>query len=241
MPTGGTLSIATANVVLSEAEATARAGAQAGRHVLLQVQDSGCGIEPEQLQHIFDPFFTTKPEGTGLGLAMVRSTVQSHHGHIMVESTPGKGTAMQIHLPVAERSLDQPPSPTEQKELLSGSETLLLVDDAPTIRLATRHLLTSKGYLVLEAADGADAVEIFRRHSKEISLVLLEIDIPQTGAAQVIAELRRLEPEAKVLLLSGYDPGSTADELRALGTCGVLAKPWEGAELLRRLRAVLDG
>ena len=240
MPEGGTLTIATANVVVSEAEARARPEASAGRHIRLTVQDTGCGIEPALLQRVFEPFFTTKPEGTGLGLPMVRRTVHGHLGHLLVDSTPGQGTTIDIFLPVGAPDSVPQAGETEQSEGLAGNETVLVVDDAPALRRSLRRLLESRGYTVLEAGDAADAVEVFRRRKGEIALVLLDLVMPQLSATQVFGELRRIEPAAKVLLCSGHEEGKQVQELLAQGAAGFIAKPWEPAQLLRTIRRVLD-
>jgi two-component system, cell cycle sensor histidine kinase and response regulator CckA len=209
-----------------------------GVYVSLCVEDTGCGMREEVRARIFEPFFSTKKpgKGTGLGMSMVYGIVKQAGGAVSVSSTLGKGTRVSILLPqaVAEHAAVEDTS-TDGRS--TGSETILLVEDDGAIREAISGLLLERGYRVLSARDGLHAVEMARAHRPRIDLVLSDIVMPRLNGVDAAARIRRLHPEAKVLLISGY-PAKAAPKLAALGP--VLLKPFSRAMLARKVREALE-
>jgi len=241
MPGGGTIAIGTACEDVSLAACARRGWGTPGRYAVLSVADTGVGMDPETQRHLFEPFFTTKPvdAGTGLGLAMVYGLVRQHDGFVDVLSTPGTGTTVRVLLPAAEPAARRA-SPAAGTAQLRGTETILLAEDEDALRRAATRVLEKHGYRVLEAANGAEALEVFGRHETEIALIVADVVMPTLGGPQLIRELRAAGKGVKVLFTSGY-PARDAQETRALDPgLPFLAKPWTITELLRRVREVLD-
>lgn len=242
MPDGGELTIETKNVTLDEDFCSAQFGPKPGCYVLLTVSDSGGGMDEEIVQHIFEPFYTTKGpgKGTGLGLAMVYGIVKQHNGHITCQSDPEVGTTFSIYLPVMTSELEL--TKAEQFSVpRGGTETVLLVDDEDhVIELGTR-ILSKAGYTVLTARNGAEALEIYQKESSNISLVVLDLIMPEMGGKQCFRELGRINPHVKVVISSGYSSGGTLEYAFQLGARGFISKPYDVTQLLRTLREALDG
>jgi PAS domain S-box-containing protein len=213
--------------------------ASTGPHVRIEVSDNGTGMDAETKKRIFEPFFTTKEvgQGTGLGLAMVYGVVQQHQGWIVVESTPGRGTDFAFYLPLASAD-DRPEEDEEQREIegIPGTgETILVVDDEEILRRNLRLGLEHWGYVVLAAADGAEAVEVFRRHQQEVDLVLLDLSMPHMSGREALAAMRQIDPAVKVIILTGFaDP-----ETNIAGVQAVIQKPVGTKKLLQLLRRSL--
>ncbi|MGD9123958.1 MAG: PAS domain S-box protein [Desulfarculaceae bacterium] len=243
MPEGGRLIIETANTVLDREYCRLHPGSSPGDYVQLSVSDTGSGIDKDLLSQIFDPFFTTKEvgSGTGLGLAMVFGIVKSHGGYITCYSQAGQGTSFHIYLPAVktEKSLEPRPIKTQPKSL-TGTETILLVDDEPSLRSVASSLLTKNGYKTLLASSGEEAVEIFLVKAAEIDLVVLDIGMPGMGGHRCLQALLEIKPEAKIIIASGYSKNGALRETMALGAVDYLAKPFKTAELLETVRRVLD-
>jgi PAS domain S-box-containing protein len=241
MPDGGSLTIRTANRLIDEGYCRHHSDARPGEFVELSVTDTGHGMDEATLARIFEPFFTTKElgKGTGLGLAMVYGSVRQHGGWIAVESEPGRGTTFRILLPRLQTvaPLMEEPAPAAEA---AGAGTVLLVDDEAPIRRLGRAILEAGGYRVLEASDGEEAIEVFRRHQPEIQLVLLDMMMPRKGGRDTLQELHRLAPGLPVILASGYAPVSP-EELQALGAKTYIQKPFRLAELSRMVRLALQG
>jgi len=241
MPEGGKIVIQTADALLDEAYARTHLGARPGPYVLLTVSDTGKGMDKETRDHIFEPFFTTKGvgEGTGLGLATVYGIVKQHSGHIMCYSEPDKGTTFKLYFPalIAEAGGEQQglgPVPR------GGTETILLVDDEEFLRdLGTRVLLKA-GYTVLTACDGKKALEVYSSQRGNISLVILDLIMPQMGGKQCLEELLRMDPSVKVLVASGHAESGPAEAALQAGAKGFVSKPYDVKELLKTVREVLD-
>src|SRR5687767_11794083 len=163
MPEGGKLTLETDNVYLDEEYVKNHLGAQVGPHVMLAVTDTGYGMDQKTMSRVFEPFFTTKPvgRGTGLGLSTVYGIVKQSGGNIWVYSEPGRGTTFKVYLPEAKTAPTAPDFESSQRELHTGSETILLVEDEESVRGLAREILESCGYKVIEAADGAEAIEKF--------------------------------------------------------------------------------
>lgn len=210
---------------------------RAGRYVGLEVSDNGNGMPPEVLGRIFEPFFTTKFSGRGLGLAAVLGIIQSHKGALFVESTVGHGTAFRIFLPAstaAARSSSPPFDPTTLQVSLQG--TVLLVDDEEAVRQVTSHALSSLGLTALVAPDGQAALQIYQEQAATINLVLLDLTMPGLTGEETLLRLREINPAVRVIIMSGYSEGETMQRCGALGVSGYLAKPFEIAELVDRLK-----
>ncbi|HEU4589125.1 MAG TPA: PAS domain S-box protein [Gemmatimonadales bacterium] len=252
MPRGGALTLRTRAVVVDEPTARAHPGLAAGRYAVLTVDDIGVGIPPELQGRIFEPFFTTKPvgQGTGLGLSTVYGIVKQWGGYIAVESAPGRGSTFTIYLPSYRPTPARAPEPAAAAAAdeggpggggtLSGSETILVVEDEPMVRRALRRILARHGYTVLEAEHGADALRLIREATAPIDLVLTDLVMPEMGGRALIAALAA-EPESPTILaMSGYEMQTAlSGEPLPAGTPFV-AKPFTVDAMLTAVRAALD-
>ena len=243
MPSGGLLTIATENVILSAEDAQAELELEPGPYVRLRVTDTGIGMDEETVQHIFEPFFTTKKgrpgrQHSGLGLSVVYGIVRSHGGAIRVHSELGRGSTFEVYLPAIERPAVVAVTPTV--EATAGTETVLVVDDEDFIRALLRRALEGAGYTVLLAEDGPQALEVYRQHCQDIDLVVLDMGLPRLGGQETFRRLRESDPQVVVLISSGYAEDDRARAVLAAGARGFLAKPYDLQELLRKIRQVLD-
>jgi CheY-like chemotaxis protein len=203
-----------------------------GRYVSVEVSDSGCGMDAAVLGRIFEPFFSTKTASRGLGLAAVRGIVHKHGGGIRVYSEPGKGTTFRLLFPVP-RALAPAPSESRSARLWRGSGLVLLVDDEEALRVLGSRMLRRLGFDTLVASNGAEALALFKDHGPRIAYVLLDWTMPEMGGAEALRELRRLDPDVRVVLASGHAPD---DILQRAGVGRVLAlvrKPYNLDELTR--------
>ena len=243
MPRGGKLTIETANIELDGSYASAHVGVAPGRYVLLAVSDTGTGMSPATVARVFEPFFTTKEpgKGTGLGLATVFGIVQQSGGHVGVYSEEGRGSVFKVYLPRTDSPLDAP----EEKSasgVMSGSETILLVEDAAPVRAVASNVLRRSGYHVLEAADGSDALRVARGASEtKIDLLLTDVVMPKMSGRELAEELGPLRPEMKVLFASGYTDDAIVHHGVLEAGVAFLQKPFTPETLLRKVRGVLDG
>jgi PAS domain S-box-containing protein len=203
MPAGGQLSIETANVVLDDAYARTHPEARPGNYAMLAVTDNGAGIARDVLPHIFEPFFTTKEagKGTGLGLSTVYGIVKQSEGHLAVYSELGHGTTFKIYLPSTTAATAGQEAPTEPTP--SGKETILVVEDEPSVRQFACLVLRQHGYTVLEADKSEDAIQLARQFRERIDLLVTDVVMPGIGGLELAKELTALHPEAKVLYFSG--------------------------------------
>ena len=216
--------------------------AKPGAHVMLAVSDTGIGMDRNTLARVFEPFFTTKPkgQGTGLGLATVYGIVRQSSGHISVHSEPGEGTTFQIYLPRVDLPLE--PSSTFLRAVKAGgTETILVVEDEDALRRFVCEILRSDGYTVLDVADGAAALNLYRRHGQPIHLLLTDVIMPGLNGRELAEALLRLDPKLKVLYTSGYTENAIAQGGVLDSTIAFLAKPIIAADLRRKVREVLDG
>jgi len=210
--------------------------------VTVTVEDTGRGMDDEVLAHMFEPFFTTKApgEGTGLGMAMIYGLVEQHAGTISVRSTVGLGTAVTIGLPLAEYTV---PNATPRSAMLireGATETILLVEDEEMVRRAGRRILEKHGYRVIQAADGAEALQLLRQHGSEIALVVSDVVMPRMGGRELYASLRDEGFRMPFLFTSGYTDRMASDTVALDPSVPVLPKPWTWTELTASVRAALD-
>jgi two-component system cell cycle sensor histidine kinase/response regulator CckA len=244
MPEGGTLSIRTRNVSRAESAALGHELMPAGDYVLMEVQDTGTGIPPEIIGKIFEPFFTTKEvgQGTGLGLSTVYGIVKQTQGFIFPESEPGKGTTFRIYLP---RFFEQAEAQAEEQrpqraEDHTGRGTVLLVEDEDAVRAFASRALASRGYTVIEAATGEAALEALRDKSVAIDLVISDVIMPAMDGPTLVREVRALEPELKIILISGYAEDAFRKELGRDQTLAFLPKPFSLKQLISKVKEVMS-
>lgn len=243
MPHGGRLSIATANVDLTPAEAAHYGGLPAGAYVKLSVTDTGSGMDAETLAHIFDPFFTTKGvgRGTGLGLASVYGIVRQHHGNIAVQSATGTGTVFTIHLPrLAEPA--PPLRPAENPQLPArGAGSLLVVEDNEIVRETVTLTLRSHGYEVSEAASGEEAMRLAESRDQPFDLVLTDLVMPEMNGRELSERLRRRWPDCRVMFMSGHTDDAVFRRDSFHSGVPFLQKPFTPVDLLEKVRRIIAG
>jgi PAS domain S-box-containing protein len=243
MPNGGKLTIATRNVTLDENYTRTHTGIIPGDYVMLTVSDSGTGMTDEVKAHIFEALFTTKPKGkgTGLGLATCRTIVQQSGGHIDVESELGKGTTFKIYFPRVDEPLDADTKFIKAGPIPRGTETLLLVEDEPSLRHLAAGVLEAQGYNVLRAANGQDALGVAQEHKgPPIRLVVTDVVMPQMGGKVMAEWLKTTYPDLKILFTSGYTDEAIARQGVQEPGVAFLPKPYTSVILARKVRAMLD-
>jgi CheY-like chemotaxis protein len=243
MPNGGALTIGVVNCVLDDQYVAMHIQAKAGRYVNITVTDSGTGMTQATIDKIFEPFFTTKElnKGTGLGLSTVMAIVKSHEGFINVYSEIGKGTTMKVYLPAMENCFKERSDEMEEIGLPRGNgETVLLVDDEPSIIVITRRTLQAFGYRVLTATDGAEALAIYAEHKNEIAVVLTDMAMPILDGPASIRALMRINPAVKIIAASGLNSNGSLATVSGPSIKYFLMKPYTAATLLKTLRAILD-
>ncbi|MES0370809.1 MAG: ATP-binding protein [Mariprofundaceae bacterium] len=214
---------------------------KAGQYAHLTIEDNGCGIPKEHIEHLFEPFFTTKEpgKGTGLGLAMVFGSVKAHKGFIQMESFEGKGSICHIYIPLLEtKNIDD--APPQQKVARGRGETILLVDDESHILETGEKVLGSLGYRVLIAADGLEAVNLFSANQGEISLVIMDIVMPRLGGVKAVERIRKIRPDIKVIFSTAYDKDATLPDRIPLNGSTILSKPYKLEDLSKIIRDNLD-
>jgi two-component system cell cycle sensor histidine kinase/response regulator CckA len=237
MARGGTLSIVTRVLEIDDARAHPHIGVTPGRFVSIEVRDTGCGMTPEVLQRVFEPFFTTKGigKGTGLGLATVFGIVRSAGGFVEVESEPGAGSTFRVHLPLAGGALAEPATAQRVK---AGGEVILLVEDDPSVRRATRGALVRLGYRVIEASSTATALALANAHP-EIDLLLTDVVLPESSGCELAATLLARRPGLGVLFMSGYIDDAVMRHGIAISD-SFLQKPFTSDALAQKIRDILD-
>jgi two-component system cell cycle sensor histidine kinase/response regulator CckA len=241
MPTGGRLTLQTANTELDEEYAATHLAVTSGPHVVLTVSDTGSGMTPEVQARLFEPFFTTKPvgKGTGLGLATVHGVVMRSGGSVGVYSEVGKGTSFNVYLPVADPTEFVQLAPAGVAGSGTGAETVLVVEDADGLRELTKRLLERKGYTVLVAANADEAVELFARHPS-ISVLLTDVVMPGASGPELTRQLLEEHPELKVVYMSGYTEDAIVHHGVLEAGIAFLHKPFTSDALARKIREVLD-
>ncbi|NUP99819.1 MAG: response regulator [Armatimonadetes bacterium] len=241
MPHGGTLTIDTCQVLPHEVWGPGHESRPTRTYVRLRVHDTGTGIDPATKAKIFEPFFTTKPpgRGTGLGLSTVYGIVHQSGGTISVESAVGQGTTMTVYLPeVVPPQIALPPAPAEPDHK-SGTEIILLVEDEPSVRMLTQHILRTHGYTVHEAEDGFQAMDLIRRTALHIDLLITDLVMPGMNGKELAMRLRSHFSELKVLYMSGYSDNLPATGGESQGPTTFLQKPFSPEDLIRLVREIL--
>jgi PAS domain S-box-containing protein len=241
MPTGGHLAISTETEKIDDAYVETYGYSRPGTYVIINVADTGTGMDAETQKKIFEPFFTTKEvgEGTGLGLAISYGIVNQHNGRLTCYSELGKGTVFRIHLPVIEDVAATGIEAESMEALQGGSETILLAEDDVALRELGRKALETSGYSVITAGNGEEAVEKFIENRDQIKLVLLDLIMPRKSGAEAFAEIKKTGPGIKVMFMSGY----TRDMIGRMSSeeeMDILQKPFTPRALLRKVREALD-
>jgi two-component system cell cycle sensor histidine kinase/response regulator CckA len=253
MPDGGSITIRTSNIDYDQSRAMGYREMAPAEYVLIEVADSGTGIPPEVLKKIFEPFFTTKEvgKGTGLGLSMVYGIIKQTGGYIFCESEVGKGTAFRIFLP-RHRPEAMPEQPageakpqaateeTSRSRDLSGSATVLLVEDEDAVRMGSVRALSSRGYTVHEASSGVEALEIFDQLDGKIDLVVSDVVMPEMDGPTLLGELRKKQPDIRFIFVSGYAEDAFAKNLPAEAQFGFLPKPFSLKQLATVVKETLE-
>jgi signal transduction histidine kinase/ActR/RegA family two-component response regulator len=240
MPRGGKILIRTASVDLNSGDERLRSGLQAGRYVMLQVTDTGHGMDTETVERVFEPFFTTKAKGkgTGLGLATVYSVIKQAMGDIRVQSELGRGTTFTIYLPGV--TANMPVAAPEKKAAPAApcTETILLVEDEDGVRRLLKHVLAKEGYNVVEAASGPEALGMYQQLRRPVDLLLTDIVMPRMSGRELADRMVKLQPGLKIIFMSGY----TDEAIAGTGSLAALflSKPLRPDILVTRVREVLD-
>jgi CheY-like chemotaxis protein len=240
MSDGDTLSISAANQFLDEQYVRLNWEAKVGPYLVITVCDTGTGIPPEIVERIFDPFFTTKElgKGTGLGLSTVRGIIKAHGGFITVRSEVGRGSQFGVYLPAAE--IDQIEREAERNLPRGKGELILLVDDEVEIREITKKTLETYNYRVLTASDGIEAIAVYAQHQERIDAVLLDLIMPEMDGLTAMRTLHKINPNLKIIAVSGVVTEQKAAEATEIGSRAFLAKPYTTEELLLTLRSVIS-
>ena len=242
-PQGGVLALS-----LSKMNADARfckihSDLEMGDYWVMAVSDTGVGMKPETLARVFDPFFTTKDrfKGSGLGMTMVYNIAKSHKGMIDVYSEVGVGTTCKLYVPAMAADALIAPVGVEKETVVKGKGTVLIVDDEDVVRVYAQAMLEECGYRVLTAADGNEAVLVFREKRQEIDSVLLDMSMPRMSGLEVFQELIQIDPEVKVLMSSGFINDERMGFLIDAGVKGFLNKPYTLTMLSKKMREVITG
>jgi len=239
MEHGGTITIATEKIMVDANSAEVKA-IKPGYYVRVAVKDTGKGISIDDIDKIFDPFFTTNTLGssTGLGLAMVYGIIENHHGFISVESKVNEGTCFTILLPSSQKEIV-----SEMKlslETQTGTDTILLVDDEPMITEVGKEIISMLGYDVITASSGMEALEIVGNQNKKIDLFIIDMIMPKMGGGELFDRLKSLDPDAKIMLSSGYSIDGEAREIINRGCKGFIQKPFTVSQLGEKIRDILS-
>jgi two-component system cell cycle sensor histidine kinase/response regulator CckA len=248
MAEGGKLTIRTANVSEAESLGLGHPELPGGEYVLIEVRDTGCGMTPEVMRKIFEPFFSTKEigRGTGLGLSTVYGIVKQTGGYIFVESDAGSGTTMRVYLPrYVETAAEAERAPVERRpekpKDLTGQGTVLLVEDEDAVRSFAARALGQRGYNVLQATTGAEALEVFLNHQGEVDLVVSDVVMPEMDGPTLFEKLRRERPDLKVIFISGYAEDAFRQHLAENEDFMFLQKPFDLKALAAAVKAALEG
>jgi two-component system, cell cycle sensor histidine kinase and response regulator CckA len=239
MPSGGSLYLETSNVLFDDQKSFTD-DLKSGGYIKITVADTGVGMDADTRQRIFEPFFSTKGigKGTGLGLASTYGIIKNHGGIIDVYSEKGHGTTFTIYLPASGTKTAE--KKASEGSLVTGHETILIVDDEPINVDAIKELLEEFGYKILAAQSGKKAIELYKEHSKDINLVILDMVMPEMNGKETLIKLMEIDKNVRVLLSSGYSINGEAKTILELGCKGFIQKPFKVDELSQKIRDVLD-
>ncbi len=243
MPQGGKLILETSGVSLPQPSGQAPSTLPAGRYVMVSVSDTGCGMSPEVKERIFEPFFTTKANGggTGLGLSTVYGIIKENRGHIFVYSEPGQGSTFKIYFPQAEEETAKLPRQHDVISSSQGNETILLVEDDPAVRGFAARVLSDRGYHVVEATHGLDALRVVQEKADRMfHLLLTDVVMPQMGGKELADRLTDRWNHLKVLFVSGYTDHTALCRGSSASKAPLLEKPFSASALAAKVREVLD-
>jgi PAS domain S-box-containing protein len=243
MPNGGTLAIEAKNCVVDEHYIAMNQQAEPGLYVAISVTDGGTGIPYDIIDKIFEPFFTTKEvgKGTGLGLSSVQAIVKNHDGFLNVYSEPGRGTTFKICFPAQANAADFMASAPEEITLPRGNgETILVVDDEPSIIAITQHTLESFGYKMITATNGAEAVAVYAQQMNTVAAILTDLSMPVMDGRATVYALLKINPHAKIIAMSGLDESKSAIMAANAGIKHFISKPYTAGTLLKTLRSVIE-
>jgi two-component system, cell cycle sensor histidine kinase and response regulator CckA len=242
MPDGGRLTIETANIELTDQFSAKSLGVKPGKYVMLSLTDTGTGMDKETLSHVFEPFFTTKSagRGTGLGLATAYGIIRQSGGAITLLSESGQGTSARIYLPVSAPEVAQPDAGERQAGRFDGKETILVVEDEARVRKLICDVLGTRGYAVLEATRGEEALRLARQHKGAIDLLLIDVVMPEMSGPEVAREIGGIRPGTRVLFMSGYTDEAIVHHGIPESGAAFLPKPFLPDRLARKVREVLD-
>jgi len=242
MPDGGNLLIETSNLDVDEHLANSLPFLQPGPHVLLKVTDTGKGMDANTQRHIFEPFFTTKEpgKGTGLGLATVYGVVKQSGGGVTVDSAPGKGTTFKIFLPQTAESAAPPSIDESSMRGSTGTGTILLVEDEEALLNLTEERLRERGYTVLPAHDGVQALELARSFPGSIHLLLTDVMMPRMGGVSLARSISELRPGIRIVFMTGHAEKETSYREAMLAGAESIQKPFTHKQLIRQVRQALD-
>jgi nitrogen-specific signal transduction histidine kinase/CheY-like chemotaxis protein len=243
MPEGGQLIIQTKDVSLDQNYCRLNPEAKPGPHVCLSIADTGHGMDQETIERIFEPFYTTKEtgKGTGLGLAMAYGIIKNHEGHITCNSNPDEGTQFNIYLPAIKVDVEDESAQIEEPITIGRGETLLVVEDESMLRNLAKDMLVRGGYKVIEANSGEEGLKVYQEKGQEISLVILDLIMPGMGGKQCLAEILKIDPQAKVIIASGYAMSDPEMDDIFSSSKGFIKKPYYFRNMLKVIREVLDG
>jgi two-component system cell cycle sensor histidine kinase/response regulator CckA len=246
MPDGGKLTIRTGNLGEAESRGMGHAELPPGEYVSIEVKDTGCGMTPEVKHKIFEPFFSTKEigRGTGLGLSTVYGIVKQTGGFIFADSEIGNGTTMRVYLPRYIEAVEAEQAPVERRPEkprdLTGQGTVLLVEDEDAVRSFAARALGQRGYNVLQATTGAEALEVFDKHEGEVDLVVSDVVMPEMDGPTLFEKLRHKRPDLKVIFISGYAEDAFRQHLAENEDFMFLQKPFDLKELAAAVKTALQ-
>ena len=236
---GGTLDVKLIRVEVDRQTASQHHELHDGRHVRLTVTDTGCGMDPEILEHIFDPYFTTKEvgEGTGLGLSVVHGIVNTHNGAITVESEPGKGTTFHVYFPIIEK--EEEIQVADEEPLPTGNERILFVDDEQMILDIGKELLGKLGYDVVAEKNSVEALELFRADPDQFDLVITDMTMPKMTGDKLAGELMKVRPDIPIILCTGFSPKISKEQAKEIGIKAFAMKPLVRRDMANIVRKAL--
>jgi PAS domain S-box-containing protein len=239
MPGGGKIYLQTNNITLNE-DQVRHFSARSGHYVKISVKDTGMGMDENTLKRIFDPFFTTKDRsmGTGLGLASAYGIIKNHGGMINAHSVIGQGSTFDVYLPASSKKIIR--KEHVNREALKGSETILLIDDEDIVIDVGGQILERLGYRAVTARSGKEAIEIYRANKNKINIIILDVIMPDMGGGETYDRLKKINPDIKVLLSSGYSINGQASEIMNRGCNGFIQKPFNVEQLSRKIRDILS-